>query len=313
MVPPGRASGAGRPPARHRLLHPTFAKNLFEIWGIGVLILVSVREGGHDDMRLQLGGPFGHAYDQAMQRVIDEEMLPHFRAQRYSQGILAGTQATLDAITGENANPSPLDRLRDLLAAGGRGLRAALLAILVLLSDGSWFRYRFLSGGLLRNLTSLGLIDSQPDQLLSQIKLESLQLGHRHHQIEIGCLGVQLHDDPGKRLSGASPFGVDGSPLLFACPLQAFVAPLPGAQDRLASLFQLRADLLMQLDPLRGKPMLPHDTKGHQPLFVDQRLIFPVDRPPCSSQIIEQAPLLRLSYRSIDPTLNTVSVHSFPH
>jgi uncharacterized membrane protein YgcG len=32
-----------------------------------------------------------------------------------------------------------------------------LLAILMLLSVASWFRYRFLSGSLLRNLTSLGL------------------------------------------------------------------------------------------------------------------------------------------------------------
>lgn len=81
----------------------SFATNLFNRWGIddretndGFLILVAV---GDRDVRIELGRTYGQRYNEAMQRVIDEEMLPAFGEEDYSGGILAGTEAAIDALT----------------------------------------------------------------------------------------------------------------------------------------------------------------------------------------------------------------------
>jgi uncharacterized membrane protein YgcG len=82
----------------------SFATNLFNTWGIGdreknngFMILVAV-----DDrrVRIELGSGYSSEMDQAMQRVINEDMLPYFRQADYSQGIYEGTRAGIDALAG---------------------------------------------------------------------------------------------------------------------------------------------------------------------------------------------------------------------
>ena len=94
----------------------SFATNLFNRWAIddsetndGFLILVAVRDRR---VRIELGRAYGQRYNDAMQRVIDEEMLPAFRDGAYAAGILAGTDATIDALT-DPAGGGLWDRLRN--------------------------------------------------------------------------------------------------------------------------------------------------------------------------------------------------------
>lgn len=63
-------------------------------------------------MRIELGRAYGRRYDDAMQRVIDEEMLPAFGEEAYAAGILAGTDAAIAALT-DPGSGGLWDRLRN--------------------------------------------------------------------------------------------------------------------------------------------------------------------------------------------------------
>lgn len=87
----------------------SFATNLFNDWGIGdadrndgLLVLVALDER---QVRLELGRGYGREFDAAMQRVIDEEMLPRFREERYSLGIYEGTRAAIQTLSGGTFQP----------------------------------------------------------------------------------------------------------------------------------------------------------------------------------------------------------------
>jgi len=74
----------------------TFATNLFNNWGIGdrqrndgVLLLVAVKDR---KVRIEVGSGYGDSYNSTMQRVIDEDILPRFRAGNYGQGIANGVR-----------------------------------------------------------------------------------------------------------------------------------------------------------------------------------------------------------------------------
>src|SRR5882672_5727987 len=77
----------------------SFATNLFNEWGIGdsqrndgVLILVAVNDR---KVRIELGSGYGNIYNEQMQSVINRQMLPHFRKNNYSRGILEGTNSVV--------------------------------------------------------------------------------------------------------------------------------------------------------------------------------------------------------------------------
>ncbi|MDP1670301.1 TPM domain-containing protein [Phaeovulum sp.] len=79
-----------------------FATGLFNTWGIGdaarddgILILV-VRDDR--EMRIELGSGYNPEYDLPAQDIINNVMLPEFRAERYDLGILTGTRAVADHI-----------------------------------------------------------------------------------------------------------------------------------------------------------------------------------------------------------------------
>jgi uncharacterized membrane protein YgcG len=80
-----------------------FATGLFNTWGIGdatkndgVLLLVAVKDR---KVRVELGSGYGSGPSSEMQAVIDRYVLPKFRANAYSAGILIGTQAMIAKLT----------------------------------------------------------------------------------------------------------------------------------------------------------------------------------------------------------------------
>jgi uncharacterized protein len=89
----------------------SFATNLFNKWGIGdrkrndgVLILVAVKDR---KVRIELGSGYGESYNEQMQSVISQRMLPHFRRKNYSLGILEGTDSVVKILS-ERASTSAL-------------------------------------------------------------------------------------------------------------------------------------------------------------------------------------------------------------
>ncbi|SMX41704.1 TPM domain-containing protein [Actibacterium lipolyticum] len=79
-----------------------FATGLFNDWGVGdstlnngILVLV-VR--GDREMRIELGRGLNRDFDWVAQNVIDDHFLPAFRQDRYSEGIEAGVNATVQNI-----------------------------------------------------------------------------------------------------------------------------------------------------------------------------------------------------------------------
>jgi len=81
----------------------SFATNLFNTWGVGkkkenngVLILVSVKDR---ECRIELGKGYGRRYNSLMQQVIDEKMVPYFKAEDYSRGIYEGSRGVIENIT----------------------------------------------------------------------------------------------------------------------------------------------------------------------------------------------------------------------
>jgi len=113
----------------------SFATTLFNRWAIddretndGFLILVAVRDRR---VRIELGRAYGQRYNDAMEQVIEEEMLPAFGDGAYGAGILAGTEATISKLT-DPGDGGFWDRLRNsriaqvalaLLALGTMALR----------------------------------------------------------------------------------------------------------------------------------------------------------------------------------------------
>jgi uncharacterized protein len=86
-----------------------YARELFDRWGIGsqehnfgILLLVS---HGDRAARIELGAGYGRAYDEASNRVMQDLILPEFRAGRFPEGVLAGVRG-LDAMARGLAIPS---------------------------------------------------------------------------------------------------------------------------------------------------------------------------------------------------------------
>lgn len=78
--------------------HPSqleeFSRAWFDAWGIGrradnsgILLLIS---SGDRVARIELGADWGHRYDDHCERIMQNQIVPEFKAGRSSQGILAG-------------------------------------------------------------------------------------------------------------------------------------------------------------------------------------------------------------------------------
>lgn len=80
----------------------SFATGLFNKWGIGnaqrndgILILIAREDR---EMRVELGTGYGYEFDFAAGDVIDQNFLPSFRNDKYSQGIRLGTSEVIRRI-----------------------------------------------------------------------------------------------------------------------------------------------------------------------------------------------------------------------
>lgn len=74
----------------------SFSTNLFNHWGVGnaasnngALILLSLAER---EVRIELGSGYTTSYNRVADLVIDEYMIPAFRQDNYSQGLLRGAE-----------------------------------------------------------------------------------------------------------------------------------------------------------------------------------------------------------------------------
>jgi uncharacterized protein len=91
-----------------------FAREWFDQWGIGIrrdgqlynrgiLLLVSV---GDRKARIELGAEWGHRWDGYARRVMDQQLVPAFKSENYSLGIIRGVDALSKmAQRGPEANP----------------------------------------------------------------------------------------------------------------------------------------------------------------------------------------------------------------
>lgn len=80
-----------------------FATGLFNHWGLGdaqrndgVMLLVARQDR---KMRIEVGSGYGNTKNTPMQRIIDNEILPEFRNDRYAAGILNGADAVIRDLT----------------------------------------------------------------------------------------------------------------------------------------------------------------------------------------------------------------------
>ena len=82
-----------------------FATGLFNNWGVGnsdrndgVMMLISKEDR---KMRLKVGSGYGTSKNSAMQRIIDDVMLPEFRSNRFGAGNMQGIDAVIEDLTAE--------------------------------------------------------------------------------------------------------------------------------------------------------------------------------------------------------------------
>lgn len=99
----------------------SFATNLFNHWGIGdaqknngVLILVAVNDR---ECQIALGTGYEIDMNAAMQQVIDQKMIPYFKNEDYSGGIVSGARGVIEKITGKVSLGSRLAEITTWISA----------------------------------------------------------------------------------------------------------------------------------------------------------------------------------------------------
>jgi uncharacterized membrane protein YgcG len=90
---------------------PRYAMNLFAEWSVGraewnygILLLVST---GDRKARIELGAAWGHLKDPEAQRIMNERIVPRFKAGDFSGGILEGVKGLRDLALGIAGTPTP--------------------------------------------------------------------------------------------------------------------------------------------------------------------------------------------------------------
>ncbi len=125
-----------------------FATGLFNTWGVGdanrndgVMMLVA-----KDDrkMRLEVGSGYGTSKNAAMQRIVDDVILPEFRSNRFGAGIVRGIDAVIEDLTAEP--PTVMERLSGLIRSAfsflGQALSFLFYPILAGLGGLAFWMYR---------------------------------------------------------------------------------------------------------------------------------------------------------------------------
>ncbi|HDQ25787.1 MAG TPA: TPM domain-containing protein [bacterium] len=82
-----------------------FSTGLFNAWGIGhkeknngVLMLVAVNDR---KLRIELGAGYDDVYNAVMAKVIERDIIPHFKRGDMSRGVYEGTRGVISSITRE--------------------------------------------------------------------------------------------------------------------------------------------------------------------------------------------------------------------
>ncbi len=130
----------------------SFANSVFDTWRIGdratnkgVLFLVAVKDR---KVRIELGKSHGHLYDARMKEVIDKHILPAFKQNDFSRGILQGTKAITGALSGPPVKSSTAghaesgwweEALPFAIMAGFLGLAVGILLMIDRIRYGSFF------------------------------------------------------------------------------------------------------------------------------------------------------------------------------
>lgn len=105
-----------------------FATGLFNHWGVGnadrndgVMMLVA-----RDDrkIRIEVGSGYGRSKNRPMKKIIDDTILPEFRASRYARGIILGVDAVIEEVKRSPATGA--DRILGWLTTIWNGVVATL-------------------------------------------------------------------------------------------------------------------------------------------------------------------------------------------
>ena len=115
----------------------TFARLLFDQWGIGVAklndqdwntgILLLVSKGDRK-ARIELGAHWRHENDVQCQQIMDNVIVPNFKDGNYSGGILAGVEA-LDKMARGLALPQSAEGARSSTRSGGFPVWLTVIAV----------------------------------------------------------------------------------------------------------------------------------------------------------------------------------------
>jgi uncharacterized protein len=129
-----------------------FASGLFDAWGVGdatrndgVLFLVAMDDR---EVVVEPGAGWDPTYDEGIQNVIDEVIIPYFRNDNYSLGIYEGSRAVIAHLTGQ-----PYESLRESNAAA-EPTSSSISAPVVVSSEGTSSRS---SGGSALPLVGAGV------------------------------------------------------------------------------------------------------------------------------------------------------------
>lgn len=81
----------------------SYAAGLFDNWGIGdkntnngILIFFSLKDR---EVRIEMGTGYSYRYDNQIQSIVDNNMIPFFKSGEYSRGLYDGTYAVINVVT----------------------------------------------------------------------------------------------------------------------------------------------------------------------------------------------------------------------
>jgi len=117
----------------------SFATHLFNTWQIGsqenndaILLLVAIKDR---KVRIEVGDDYGDKLNSAMQYVIDEHILLHFRENAYSEGIYQGVFMIAKLLTASEPEAQPNTSDTVLSHSDETGWKQWLSVITALLED----------------------------------------------------------------------------------------------------------------------------------------------------------------------------------
>lgn len=161
----------------------SFATNMFNTWGIGsrerndgILLLVARNDR---KVRIELGSGFPSELDDAMAEVLENFILPNFRNDDYSRGILQGVQGIVGGFT--NRELVSLSDGAGLQGGSGADDEVGLLGLLGLLAGGvgvtgaAGFGYRYYKLNAKRRCTNCSMDMAKLDEETDDLYLDSGQ------------------------------------------------------------------------------------------------------------------------------------------